>query len=307
MPNTQNITRFLVLSCSLFSILLWPMFADAVGQRKALLVGINDYARSAIPDLRGAVNDVSRLAEILQKQMHFPEANIVKLTDQEATRDRILSELSKLVNSTQKEDILYIHFSGHGSQVADQNGDEKDGYDETFLSYDARQQGIPDIVDDEFEQLFNKLASDNVLIVFDSCHSGTVTRSVPSADPEIAEIQEQIKPRVVDPDPRTDIYSHVAVSSRAVVSVDTLGHVLMTAAPAEMQALDGPIGDNREFFGIFSFALVKALEKHGDKATPKQVHASVKQTLNDMQKRYRFQPPEPQLEISSEKLNRSLF
>ena len=174
MPNTQNITRFLVLSCSLFSILLWPMFADAVGQRKALLVGINDYARSAIPDLRGAVNDVSRLAEILQKQMHFPEANIVKLTDQEATRDRILSELSKLVNSTQKEDILYIHFSGHGSQVADQNGDEKDGYDETFLSYDARQQGIPDIVDDEFEQLFNKLASDNVLIVFDSCHSGTV-------------------------------------------------------------------------------------------------------------------------------------
>ena len=307
MPNTQNITRFLVLSCSLFSILLWPMFADAVGQRKALLVGINDYARSAIPDLRGAVNDVSRLAEILQKQMHFPEANIVKLTDQEATRDRILSELSKLVNSTQKEDILYIHFSGHGSQVADQNGDEKDGYDETFLSYDARQQGIPDIVDDEFEQLFNKLASDNVLIVFDSCHSGTVTRSVPSADPEIAEIQEQIKPRVVDPDPRTDIYSHVAVSSRAVVSVDTLSHVLMTAAPAEMQALDGPIGDNREFFGIFSFALVKALEKHGDKATPKQVHASVKQTLNDMQKRYRFQPPEPQLEISSEKLNRSLF
>ena len=307
MPNTQNITRFLVLSCSLFSILLWPMFADAVGQRKALLVGINDYARSAIPDLRGAVNDVNRLAEILQKQMHFPEANIVKLTDQEATRDRILSELSKLVNSTQKEDILYIHFSGHGSQVADQNGDEKDGYDETFLSYDARQQGIPDIVDDEFEQLFNKLASDNVLIVFDSCHSGTVTRSVPSADPEIAEIQEQIKPRVVDPDPRTDIYSHVAVSSRAVVSVDTLSHVLMTAAPAEMQALDGPIGDNREFFGIFSFALVKALEKHGDKATPKQVHASVKQTLNDMQKRYRFQPPEPQLEISSEKLNRSLF
>lgn len=306
MPNTQNITRFLVLSCSLFSILLWPMFADAVGQRKALLVGINDYARSAIPDLRGAVNDVSRLAEILQKQMHFPEANIVKLTDQEATRDRILSELSKLVNSTQKEDILYIHFSGHGSQVADQNGDEKDGYDETFLSYDARQQGIPDIVDDEFEQLFNKLASDNVLIVFDSCHSGTVTRSVPSADPEIAEIQEQIKPRVFGPDPR-DIYSHVAVSSRAVVSVDTLGHVLMTAAPAEMQALDGPIGDNREFFGIFSFALVKALEKHGDKATPKQVHASVKQTLNDMQKRYRFQPPEPQLEISSEKLNRSLF
>ena len=307
MPNIQSIRKLLVLSCSFFSILLWPMFADAVGQRKALLIGINDYARPAIPDLRGAVNDVNRLAEVLQKQMNFPEGNITKLTDQEATRDRILSELSKLVNSTQKEDVVYIHFSGHGSQVKDLNGDEEDGYDETFLPYDARQQGIPDIVDDEFEQLFNKLASDNVLIVFDSCHSGTVTRSAPAADAEIAEVQEQIKPRSVEEDPDIENYSHVSTSTRAVVSVDTLEHILMTAAPAEMQALDGPIGDNREFYGIFSFALVKALEKHGNKATPKQIHASIKQTLNDMQKRYQFQPPEPQLEISSEKLNRSLF
>ena len=281
------------------------MFADAVGQRKALLIGINDYARPAIPDLRGAVNDVNRLAEVLQKQMNFPEGNITKLTDQEATRDRILSELSKLVNSAQKEDVVYIHFSGHGSQVKDLNGDEEDGYDETFLPYDARQQGIPDIVDDEFEQLFNKLASDNVLIVFDSCHSGTVTRFI---QPDGFESRSYAADDGSDGRDIGKIYSKAAEPmTRAVVPVDSLGHVLMTGAPAEKEALDGPIGDNREFYGIFSFALAKALTELGPSGTPEQIHQSVKKTLAAMQKKYAFQAPEPQLEIHPDKLNRALF
>ena len=81
----------------------------------------------------------------------------------------------------------------------------------------------------------------------------------------------------------------------------------MTSAPAEQEALDGPIGDNREFYGIFSFALAKALKEHGPSGTPKQVHQSVKKILAAMQKKYGFQAPEPQLEIHPDKLDLALF
>ena len=303
----KNIRKFLILSCSLSSVLFWSMFAEAEGQRKAFLVGINDYARSAIPDLRGAVNDVNRLSQVLQQRMNFPAGNIVKLTDAQATRDNILNGLTTFVNGVQPNDIVYIHFSGHGSQVKDINGDESDGLDETFLPYNARTGNVPDIVDDEYEKLFNKLRSDNVLIVFDSCHSGTVTRSVPSADPEIAEVQEQLKSRAVPQDTNVDNYDHVSTSTRAVVPVGSLGHILMTSAPAEMEALDGPIGDNKEFYGIFTYALAKALEEHGPSGTPKQIHASIKQTLNAMQRKFSFQAPEPQLEIAPERLDSAIF
>ena len=298
-----NIKKFLILNCSLLSILFWSFFASAEGQRKALLIGINDYARSAIPDLRGAVNDVNRLADVLQTKMNFPEGNIIKLTDKQATRENILNTLSAFISKVNKDDIVYIHFSGHGSQATDLNGDEEDGYDETFLPHDARQKGIADITDEEFKGLFSKLPTDNALIVFDSCHSGTVTRSV------------EFSNRSVAPDDGSDgrdiakLYKKTKseIRSRAVVSVDSLGHVLMTSAPADKEALDGPIGDNREFYGIFSFALVKALEEHGPSGTPEQVHQSVKKTLAGMEKRYGFKAPEPQLEIHSDKLNRALF
>ena len=323
MPNIQSIRKLLVLSCSFFSILLWPMFADAVGQRKALLIGINDYALPAIPDLRGAVNDVNRLAEVLQTKMNFSPENVIKLTDQQATRDNILNELSAFINKVQRDDLVYIHFSGHGSQVKDLNGDEEDGYDETFLPYNARQKGIPDITDDEFERLFSQLSSDKVLIVFDSCHSGTVTRFIePESGPktEEEEFRSQLSPKMFTKDDRTELYEALlaifdkkekeddgSAKTRAVVPVDTLEHVLMTAAPAEQEALDGPIGDNREFYGIFSFSLIKALEEHGPSGTPRQIHKSVKRTIADMQRRYSFQAPEPQLEISPKKLDQALF
>ena len=161
---------------------------------------------------------------------------------------------------------------------------------------------------------------DNVLIVFDSCHSGTVTRFIGSEEEE--EARSQFSPKMFTKDDRTELYEALlaiidekikgkkgddSIKTRAVVPVDTLEHVLMTAAPAEREALDGPIGDNREFYGIFSFSLIKALEEHGPSGTPRQIHKSVKRTIADMQKRYRFQAPEPQLEIPPEKLDQALF
>lgn len=265
------------------------MAVEAKGQSRALLIGINDYALSGISDLRGAVNDVHMLKRVLHTRMGFPEENIVLLTDQQATRRNILDALSALVDKVQEDDRVYIHYSGHGSQVTDFSGDEEDGLDETILSHDARQPGIPDIIDDELDRLFSKLRSGNTLIVFDSCHSGTITRSVTT-----------VQPRFVPKDERLDIYRNNLVA-REVVPVNALGHVLMTSAPADMLALDAPVDGG--YYGLFSYALAKALNKFGPPGTSEQIHLSVRQELRRIQDQLNFQPPEPQLEIDPRKVN----
>ncbi|MYM62681.1 caspase family protein [Pseudomaricurvus sp. HS19] len=265
----------------------------SAAQRKALLIGINDYASPEVNDLRGAVNDVEMLRRILITRMGFQPADIRMLTDRQATRTAILDAMDELVTNAAADDIIYFHYSGHGSRHQDLNGDEDDGFDETILSADARMNGVPDILDDEFESLLSRLRSKHALIVFDSCHSGTITRSVST-----------VQPRSVPPDTRHDLYSN-STTTRAVVEVNQLGHVLMTGAPPEEEALDGPVDNG--YYGLFSYSLAQALDRFGPRGTPAQIHQAVKQELQRIRQQLSFAPPEPQLETSAERLNVALL
>ena len=270
-----------------------PNANAAEPQRRALLIGINDYLSPKVPDLRGAVNDVEMLKRILVTRLGFPEQNIKLLTDAAATRSAVLDAIDELVTSAGKDDVIYFHYSGHGSRARDRNGDETDGFDETILPQDARTEGIPDILDDEFEALFAKLKSEHALIVFDSCHSGTITRSVSA-----------VRPRSVPADTRDELYAG-AISTRAVVEVNMLNHVLMTGAPPEEEALDGPIDEG--FYGLFSYSLAQALDQAGPEGTPEQIHRGIKQELQRIHEQLYFSPPEPQLEVAAERLNQPLM
>ena len=84
--------------------------------------------------------------------------------------------------------MVYIHFSGHGQLVTDVNGDEKDGWDEAWIPYDAylhydgsRDKGEKHLIDDEINALLtairNKIGSEGkMLVVVDACHSGDSSR-----------------------------------------------------------------------------------------------------------------------------------
>ena len=85
--------------------------------------------------------------------------------------------LADIIADSGPGDTVYIHFSGHGSQVEDRNGDESDGLDESILPYDARTGEVPDSTDDELGALLTGLRTDRAWVVLDSCHSGTATRS----------------------------------------------------------------------------------------------------------------------------------
>ena len=124
----------------LFCALCVSTITDASAQtRRALLIGINEYQTEEFQDLRGAVNDVVAMREILISKYNFPESNITVLTDSDATRQNILDAMDDLVGDSTADDMVYVHYSGHGSQVRDQNGDEAD---ETEVTNDDIQGGI---------------------------------------------------------------------------------------------------------------------------------------------------------------------
>ncbi len=145
--------------------------------KKALLVGINDYPGTQ-NDLMGCVNDITNVYDVLVKYFGFQPADITLLADKRATTKAILEALEKLVASGSPGDTLVFHYSGHGSQVADPEGDEADSKDEIICPYDFDWDRSY-IKDDDFARIFQGLKKGAALeVILDSCHSGTGTREM---------------------------------------------------------------------------------------------------------------------------------
>ena len=161
--------------------------------KRALLVGINTYKnlpsyspslQRNVENLEGAVNDVNNMKNILVGRFGFKDDDILVLRNEQATRSGILNAFDEwLIGGSKEGDIVFFHFSGHGTQVQDQNGDEEDGLDEALCAYEVKPLGATNIVDaglildDELSVLFRKLEKRSVTAFIDACHSGSVTRS----------------------------------------------------------------------------------------------------------------------------------
>jgi len=134
----------------------------------AVCVGINDYP-GTINDLNGCVNDANDWAWLLANEFEFNETRV--LLDSSATKENILAELDWLVSSATEGDVVVFTYSGHGTQVSDENNDEEDFYDEALYVYDTY------IIDDELRSILDRLHPDaTAYLVIDSCFSGTSTR-----------------------------------------------------------------------------------------------------------------------------------
>lgn len=138
--------------------------------RRALCIGINDYPGTD-SDLAGCINDANDWAAELG-QRGF---DVTLLLDQEATLAAMTEAIKALIRSTGKGDTLVITYSGHGTWVPDSSGDEPDGRDEGLCPHDIERAGP--LLDDEIRRLFSaRVAGARILLVSDSCHSGSVTR-----------------------------------------------------------------------------------------------------------------------------------
>ena len=139
-----------------------------MARKRALIVGINYPGTNN--ELRGCVNDANLVNKTLTE--HYGFFDVRMLLDAQATTALILDGLYWLVDGAQAGDILYFHYSGHGSQIRDRSGDEKDGLDEIIcpvdLDWDKKV-----ITDDKLKSIFDSVAAGvNLTVVLDCCNSG---------------------------------------------------------------------------------------------------------------------------------------
>ena len=147
---------------------------------RALLVGITQYAQPEVRRAPGAEEDAVATKEFIKAQYGFDETEIHVLLNQRATRANIVNEFrQRLIEGTAPGDRVFFLYSGHGSRLRDDNGDEPDGYDETLAPHDATITGENQIRDDEINQWIEQLSGRIAVLVFDSCHSGTISRGAP--------------------------------------------------------------------------------------------------------------------------------
>lgn len=152
------------------------------GADRALIIGIDRY--KTVSDTPGSVADAEAIATLMQRKYKFSKNSILILRGGEATAERIKGEIQTwLVDGTNPGDRVFFFYSGHGGQVDDEpNGDEEDGLDEVLAPYDVyagseKDQPAGFIRDDEINLFLLKLSGRRVVMAFDSCHSGTISRS----------------------------------------------------------------------------------------------------------------------------------
>lgn len=164
---------------AVFLLLLWSLLAGpATAADRALIVGIEQYLDATIKPARGSERDAQDIEQVLLRKLDFPGSAIRKLTGAGATSRKIAEEFDRwLIQGTRAGDRVFFYYAGHGSYLRDDDGDEKDEYDETIVPYDALRSGPGMIRDDQFARWIAALPGRRIVMVFDSCHSGTISRS----------------------------------------------------------------------------------------------------------------------------------
>jgi caspase domain-containing protein/Sel1 repeat-containing protein len=149
----------------------------SVGTYHALVIGNNNYRQ--VSRLRTAVNDAQEIAKVLQEQYGF---RVTLLTD--ATRHDLLRALDELRGNLTKEDNLLIYYAGHGKM-----DEEERGY---WLPVDAEANGRAGwIANENITGILDAMAARQILLVADSCYSGTLARSA-MGQPEPVRTQDEM-------------------------------------------------------------------------------------------------------------------
>ncbi len=174
----------------LLSFLLWlllmslAMVSSARGEDRALLIGVGRYAQFD-EKLNGVGLDIHMMTEFAQL-LGFKSQAIKVLEDEYASTAKVYSAVENwLIKGVGPQDRVLFYFSGHGSQIPDENNDEKDQFDEVLLLYDvalkeqSRHQTLTGVlVDDDFNTMLARMQSRNILVILDACHSGSATRGL---------------------------------------------------------------------------------------------------------------------------------
>ncbi|MEI6679841.1 MAG: caspase family protein [Mariniphaga sp.] len=238
-------------------LLIVALFSLEAQTKRALVVGIGNYpVESGWTKIHGD-NDVPLIANALG-QKGFISNNIRCLANENATKKNIIKSLNQMIKEAKLNDFLYIHFSTHGQQVVDVDGDEEDGLDEAVIPYDARKtfekgvyEGKNHLLDDELNHYLTSLRSKigktgSLLVVIDACHSGDATRGEDSTPNDSIVVRGT-----------SEIFQAVAKKSYSPHIHKPLEWVVISASQSYQNNFEYRLND--QYFGSLSYAVKLAL------------------------------------------------
>lgn len=208
----------------------------SAGDTHILLIGISDYGHSEL-NLPSVENDLELVSAYFKETL--PNAYQRRLLNEDATHQKVVEALTDLQRLS-ADDRVIIYYSGHGSQYRDENQDEyTDGLDESWVTYGSRrQEGLDgyDLLDDELGHALLSLQTEHILLIQDSCHSGSGSRA--------------LKPRNMQKDERSHPKGKLAYTGKFKGLRLTATSEAETAFPTEV---DG------QYYGRFTWHLIAAL------------------------------------------------
>jgi len=234
----------------------------------ALFVGIDNYHPQSrgVNSLQGCVNDIKAIETYLRqriatdKKWELVENSFVpwKLTNSLATRQAVIDGFLQHLCQADSEDVVLFYYSGHGSRETAPEvfwNQERDGKIETLVCYDSRTSEGRDLADKELSYLIEQVAKKNphILIILDSCHSGTATR-----DPEVVERQTNPDGKVRDL--KDFLFPQEWVRYRLSDSYQRPRY-LAIAACRDVQTAKEHTGSDGQRRGAFSYFLTEALQR----------------------------------------------
>jgi uncharacterized caspase-like protein len=221
---------------------------------------------------------VKNLSGALKTYYGFADKDITTLTDLKATKKAMQAAIQKLIVGGKKGDTLLLHYSGHGSNVPDDNGDEADHRDEILCPTDLDWKDT--LRDDWLRKTFNRLRKGvSLIVIMDCCHSGTITRAILPPD---APVRERFLPCPLDlmaTESGRKLRGVVqrklkkASSGRSrksdIVDAD-IQELLITGCRSTQTSADADIGGN--YNGALTYYLVESIKEANGKLTYRELH-----------------------------------
>ncbi len=245
----------------------------------ALLIGINAYDAQSYPQvnpLDACLNDVQAMTAFLNqhyKNLIQSDTQIKTLTNEQATRANVIKGFQEHLCQAKDDDIALVFYSGHGSYnitAPEFHGYTKDNEEQTWVLYDSRVPNNFDLADKEIALLLEDVGRQcgHIVVIADSCHSGSVTRDV--------EDFKQFKARYTSgrTEPRSlSTYLDGAYLSRPIKDAPHTKHILLAACDRTEKAREDGV------HGIFTQVLLEVLAKTGGQLQYSELFVQARATI----------------------------
>ena len=259
-------------------------------KNKALLVGINKYPDPQ-NELRGCINDILDMEHLISETNKvYAKQNVKMLTDRDATKKGIVTQLKWLLEGAQAGDQLLFHYSGHGAQAPTLNATiETDGLDEIICPYDFDGSNNTTLRDKEFAQLFAGIPKGvHFVWISDSCHAEDLSRDLKTDKTIIYRQFQGVTHHKHDKLPETSSENFNAITT-------PLNGALLSACASHELSADAYI--DKRFNGAFTHYLIKNLMQYSDS---KSMQAIVQLVNKDLDKNGYDQNPESEGKLQND-------